>query len=545
MEAFWSGAARTLLATADEAILGTLAQTQIRHFRTSEAQQLRAWEETLAILRGVLTALPEAGDWWVLLEYPMLRLGRRADVILLSEWLVFVLEFKAGAATFDRAACEQAEDYALDLQDFHAGCRTCAIVPIVVATGAPAVSATMPMMLGLGVTPVMCANVQSLPNLLRDLEASARCGGQPIDHAAWLTAPYRPVPGIVEAACMLYSRHGVADIAAARADATNLTRTTQCILDAIAAAREENRRVILFVTGIPGAGKTLCGLNAAFGAEDAARATFLTGNPTLVHVLREALARDAIERGANGRAARQQMEGAIQALPKFRDHHVASGEIPAERVVVIDEAQRCWDRDHAVQKTRDKAYPLKDSEPALLLGIMERHEGFAAMICLVGGGQEIHDGEGGLAEWGRSLREAGAWKVLAAPDLLMASDPRQKLGTLADLQALPALHLDVPVRQIRNSCAAAWVGAVLEGDCECSLGDCRDTGACAVSADARCGCHARLVALAAKRITTLRIACEFRRQAPACGRARLRIAAHGCGRSRTLVSRSLAGCARL
>ncbi len=464
MEAFWSGSASALLATADDAILGTLAQTQIRHYRTSEAQQVRAWEETLAILRRVLDLLPEAGDWWVLLEYPMLRLGRRADVILLGERLVFVLEFKAGAATFDRAALEQAEDYALDLQDFHAGCRACAIVPIVVATGAPALPATMPMMLGLGVTTVMCANAASLAGLLRDLEASVPCGSGAIDRAAWLRAPYRPVPGIVEAACMLYSRHGVADIAAARADATNLTRTTGCILDAIAAARGDDRRVILFVTGIPGAGKTLCGLNAAFGAEDAARATFLTGNPTLVHVLREALARDAIERGANRRAARQQMEGAIQALPKFRDHYVASFETPAERIVVIDEAQRCWDREHAVQKTRDKAYPLTDSEPALLLGIMERHEGFAAMICLVGGGQEIHDGEGGLAEWGRALREAGAWTVLAAPDLLAAGDARQRLGALPDLQALAALHLDVPVRQIRNSCAASWVGAVLEGD---------------------------------------------------------------------------------
>ncbi len=262
----------------------------------------------------------------------------------------------------------------------------------------------------------------------------------------------------------MYGRHGVAEIAAARADAGNLTRTTAAITDAIAAARARAEKLILFVTGIPGAGKTLCGLNAAFGSEAAERAVFLTGNPTLVHVLREALARDAIGRGADGRAARQQMECAIQALPRFRDLHVASGETPAERVVVIDEAQRCWSRAHAIARSRDRPVRLTDSEPALLLEAMGRHAGFAAIICLVGGGQEIHNGEGGLAEWGSALRAAGGWRVLAAPDLLQTDDPRQRLGNLDQLMPDSALHLTVPIRQIRSAAASAWVDRVLLGD---------------------------------------------------------------------------------
>jgi len=222
---------------------------------------------------------------------------------------------------------------------------------------------------------------------------------------------------------------------------------------------------------ILGAGKTLCGLNAAFGIEGAARATFLTGNPTLVHVLREALAQDAWKHGAELRAARQKMEGVIQALPRFRDHYVGKpDEVPAENIVVVDEAQRCWSAAHAISKTRDRTPRLSMSEPAHLLAIMSRHDGFAAMICLVGGGQEIHDGEGGLAEWGDALRACGGWRVLAAPDIFAQADPRQRLGALPDVRILPELHLAMSVRQVRFTDASAWVNHVLAGDDVTALG---------------------------------------------------------------------------
>ncbi len=162
------------------------------------------------------------------------------------------------------------------------------------------------------------------------------------------------------------------------------------------------------------------------------------------------------------------MEGAIQALPRFRDHHVARAEIPAERIVVIDEAQRCWSRDHAIRKTRDRPVQLTDSEPGHLLEILGRHDGFAAIICLVGSGQEIHDGEGGLAEWGLALAAQPGWRVLAAPDTQNA-DARQRLGDIAGLQTIAALHLNVPVRQIRSAAAGPWVDAVLSGDAAAAL----------------------------------------------------------------------------
>ena len=469
MDSFWSGTASEFLQAPTAEITGGLAMAQIRHFRLNEAQQLRAWEATIAMLRAALAALPEAAGWRVLLEYPMLRLGRRPDVILLTGCAILVLEIKAGATAHTLADRRQVQDYAVDLEDFHAGSRVHPIVPILVAEHASVAPMLLPLPLGHGVTSTLDANAQTLPGLLRQLDGHYSRIAQPLDAEAWLCAPYRPVPTIVDAACMLYAKHGVVEIRAARSDASNLRATTDAILTEIGRARADDARLIMFVTGIPGAGKTLCGLNTIFGGEDQGRGTYLTGNPTLVHVLREALTRDAVECGAKRKDAERKMLSAIQALPKFRDHYVAKAtEMPAERIVVIDEAQRCWSAAWAIAKTRDKAVPLTRSEPAHLLEAMARHAGFCAVVCLVGGGQEIHAGEGGLAEWGNALRQAAAegiaWRVRAAPDLLSTTDPRQRLGALPDLQANAALHLDVTLRQIRSAAATAWVDQVLAGD---------------------------------------------------------------------------------
>ncbi len=451
--------------------MGVLAEAQMRHFRSNEMTQLRAWEQSLALLRAALVAQEDAGDWWLLLEFPMLRLGRRADAIILMPRAILVLEFKIGATHFTSADREQVDDYALDLRDFHAGCRRYPIVPVLVVPNAPDPHSTTRNLALECVWNVIDANAATLPGLLNELAIAIPDPATALDPRAWCEAPYRPVPTIVEAACMLYARHGVAEIKAARADAENLSVTTEAIVAAVGEARRDGLRVILFVTGIPGAGKTLCGLNAAFGLEGSARATFLTGNPTLVHVLREALAKDAREHGAELRAARQKMEGVIQALPRFRDHYVGKpDEVPAENIVVVDEAQRCWSAAHAISKTRDRTPRLSMSEPAHLLEIMSRHEGFTAMICLVGGGQEIHDGEGGLAEWGDALRACGGWRVLAAPDIFAQSDLRQRLGALPDLRILRELHLAMSVRQVRFTQASAWVNYVLAADAAAAFG---------------------------------------------------------------------------
>jgi Uncharacterized conserved protein (DUF2075) len=308
-------------------------------------------------------------------------------------------------------------------------------------------------------TPVFVASAATLGLLLRDITARTPEPARQLDARAWEDAQYRPVPTIVEAATMLYNRHGVEDIAAARADVGNLGQTTTAIRHTIDAARCAARHEVLFVTGIPGAGKTLCGLNAVFGA--ATGAAFLTGNLPLVHVMREALARDAHEQGRSLRVARQEAESAIQPLIGFLRDNLPRTEPPHEHVVVFDEAQRAWDAEFGRRK-----FDHAQSEAALFLDIMGRHRDWAVIVALVGTGQEINTGEAGLAAWGEALAARTDWRVRAPAGVLGVHDPRQRLfdARPKGMEIDPALHLNVPVRSIRSTAAAPWVDAVLSGD---------------------------------------------------------------------------------
>ncbi len=456
MEAWWSGDVVELLTSEPETIVQRLAVRLVETHYLNRDTQLHAWRQQIIILRAALQDCPSA--WRILFEYPMLRLGRRIDVVLLTGQAILVLEFKVGATSITTPDRQQTEDYALDLFDFHADSRAHPVVPILVATEAKPTLPEWPL-IWFAVSGVFVASAASLGTLLRDITTRIPMAARALDVRAWEAAPYRPVPTIVEAATMLYNRHGVADIAEARADVGNLTRTTDAIRRAIDTARGDLRHQILFVTGIPGAGKTLCGLNAVFGASNGA--AFLTGNLPLVHVMREALARDAHVQGGSLRMARQKTESAIQPLMGFLRDNMDRAEPPHEHVVVFDEAQRAWDADFGRRKFGRTA-----SEAALFLDIMHRHRDWAAIVALVGSGQEINTGEAGLAAWGEALAERPAWHVRAAPGVLSGNDPRQRLFATrpATMQVDLALQLDVAVRSIRSAAAAPWVDAVLTGD---------------------------------------------------------------------------------
>jgi hypothetical protein len=461
-----SRSVRDFLAEDPQQLAETLAFQDMQHHRINEAMQLWAWLRSVALLQVALADWPAALDWRVVLEFSILRLGKRIDAVLVAPAGLVVLEFKVGSAAFDAAAKRQVEDYALDLQDFHAGSPRHPIVPVLVATDGRPAPPVWPLPLGFGVAgSVLEASAATLGTLLRDLMDRLPAPALPLDVVAWEHARYAPVPSIIDAACTLYDRHDVAEIAFASAEKKNLSETTGAILTAIREAKENSGKIIMFVTGVPGAGKTLCGLNAAFAVDRHDDATYLTGNPTLVHVMREALARDAARRGqVQIGKARQNMEKAVQALPLFRDHYVHTGDTPSEHVIVVDEAQRAWSGAYAVRKSVARAVKLTDSEAGHLLDAMARHADWAAVVCLIGGGQEIHDGEGGVAEWGRALAMRPEWSVLAAPEVTTVTDTRQRLPTLAGLRLDPLLHLDVPVRSIRNHFVADWVDAVLHGD---------------------------------------------------------------------------------
>jgi hypothetical protein len=451
-KAWWSGTLTEFSTTTNNHILGQLAARAMQAYRTNEGAQLQAWAWQLAHLRPALSALPI--NWRLLLEYPLIRLGRRLDAVLVTDRAIIVMEFKALSSGFTADARIQAEDYAHDLRDFHAGSRDQIIIPILIAgTGNP----TRPQWAfpWPGVSVVYDARPTELPTLLQDI--LARLPPRTININTWEHAPYRPVPSIIEAARALYEKHGVADIKAARADTANLSRTTAAILQAVRQARAEQSYYIVFVTGIPGAGKTLCGLDVIFSAEG--EGTFLTGTLPMVYVLKAALAEDAARAGTRtNRNARHESKAKIESILGFlRDNKDPNNLPPAEHIIVLDEAQRAWD-----------AKKLKDSrsEAAVILDIMQRHKDYAVIIALVGNGQEIHTGEAGLAEWGRALASRRQWQIRAAPGVLTATEPKQKLFTTppAELKIDPALHLDIAIRNVRSPAAAKWIDAVLRGN---------------------------------------------------------------------------------
>ncbi|MBV8912068.1 MAG: DUF2075 domain-containing protein [Acetobacteraceae bacterium] len=428
------------------------------------APELTSWGAVIEPLQAALPRRPAAERWFVALDVRLIRLRSRIDAVVVTDRAVLAIQVRPNAGAFLAADRAAAEDAALDLADFHAFCRGMPVIPVLLVPNGAWARMQLPLPLA-GASSVVRATRLTLPGLL---EQVASCF-PPLDRrpADWASSGYAPVPGLVEAACLLYAQHDVAALLLAGAGPEGLARTASALSGAIQTAREDDGKFAVFVTGDPGTGKTLCGLNLAFTPGLAA--AFLTGNPSLVHVLREALVRDATTKGTDRRAAQRRMEAVIQPLPAFRDHFLSVSQPPPERLVVIDEAQRCWSRVHAVRKTRNRPVKLVDSEPGHLLDIMGRRPGWCVLVCLLGGGQEIHDGEGGLAAWGEALAARPAWRVLAPDRALEARDNRQRLPQWPGLALAPDLHLARPIRAVRAPAVAVWVEAVLDDEPERAL----------------------------------------------------------------------------
>ncbi len=465
MKAWLSLSVAEFVALPARDIAARLAYAQASRHATLELAQRHAWEAEAVLLHAALRDADPS--WRVLFECDLLRLEKRADVVVVTDRAILVLEFKHGARAFEPKDERQAEDYALDLHDFHAGSRAHPVVPVLVATeAAPARFA--PPLIWHGVAPVLCSNGAQIGSVIADVQAGVGVPARPLDATAWEASPYRPVPTVLEAAALLYRRNSVAEIAAARADAPNLTRTAEAIARAIGRAQAEGAHLVVFVTGIPGAGKTLCGLNVVFGALRSHGAAFLSGNVPLVTVLREALARDAAPTGGRTlQAARRQAQTALQNVHRFLEHHVVHADhIPQERVIVFDEAQRAWDAAQATRDTQRRVSRLTMSEPGHALEIMGRHREWSVIVALIGGGQEINTGEAGLAEWGRVIAADPRWRAVAAERATRAADPAQRLadGPRPWLAFDDDLDLSVPMRSVREAAGSPWVDAVLRGE---------------------------------------------------------------------------------
>ena len=445
-----------------------LGELTARHNFALENQQRYAWQQQITILQTTLIGFPFGRIYF---EFAIPRMGKRADVVILVGGVVFVIEFKVGSTTFDHAALEQVHDYALDLKNFHKGSHNVAILPILIATNAANQPLSTFSWAGDRVAKPVCAAPSGLSDIINSVCAQTQT--IQFDHAQWSRSGYQPTPTIVEAAQALYRNHDVSEIARSGADAENLGRTTDRISALIEHAKATNRKAICFVTGVPGAGKTLAGLNIAttraVGHADE-HAVFLSGNGPLVDVLREALARDQATRDkVPKKDAARRVSGFVQNIHHFRDEALRDTNAPVERVVVFDEAQRAWNRDQATkfmqQKRGHTGFDM--SEPAFLVGVMDRHESWCVIVCLIGGGQEINTGEGGLAEWINVMGQQFAhWDVhvssrLDDPDYIWDRDTSEALKRVAATKD-ESLHLGVSMRSFRAESLSELVGHVIE-----------------------------------------------------------------------------------
>lgn len=489
MPAFYRNTVSGFLCADPAAILGEL-NLQSRHAVSSlRLTTVVSWERTVAILREalrqVMARIPAAAGWGVLLEYEIPRRDCRIDCVLLAGQLVIVLEFKTGASESPTAAKRQVEHYAIELRDFHKESRGKTIIPVAVLLVSRTAQPVRGEVVNDLVKAVQVVEDAALAPALIDLANTWRTEVEcrQIDIAAWDGSAYAPIPNIVEAAQMLFAHHSVRDIQHAHAETINLTRTTDVLTEAVRQAQRERRKLVCFVTGVPGAGKTLAGLQAVHSPElmrDGRPAgAFLSGNGPLVKVVTEALALDHHRRTGESLAeSRRRVRTFIQSVHSFLKTYRQAGQLPPEHVVVFDEAQRAWDaakvrKEFLRRATADERDQLAmvDSEPALMLSIMDRQPDWAVIIALVGGGQEIHDGEAGLAEWGRAVREHFPhWGIWASPEALLGGPSVAGSRLFSDGQVAPVqvrqerdLHLPVSVRSFRAQAVAEWVNAVVNG----------------------------------------------------------------------------------
>lgn len=317
-------------------------------------------------------------------------MGKRADVVLLIGGIIFVLEYKVGEDGYPRHALNQALDYATDLKNFHEASHHRKIVPVLVSTKAQRIPIADEWYAD-GVSHVQCANDDSLSEII---DYFVR--GYPsddLDHNSWIASTYKPTPTICEAAQALYAGHDVRDISRSDSGAINLSKTANCISQIIERSKSSRRKSICFVTGVPGSGKTLAGLNLAnqrLNMHGDENAVFLSGNGPLVTVLREALARDEVSRTKSNpaeenltkTAALKKASTFIQNIHHFRDEYLRTEKPPVEQVVVFDEAQRAWTKHQTSRFMREKRGldEFSMSEPEFLLSVMDRRTDWCAVV---------------------------------------------------------------------------------------------------------------------------------------------------------------------
>ncbi len=469
--AYYSDSIPNFLNSNSSEIIGKIA---LKNEFSLEQSQRDAWLEEIRILKEVLIRYKGS----IYFEYSIPRMGQRIDTILLIGAAIFVLEFKVGEKEFKSSAIDQVWDYALDLKNFHETSHNRFVVPILIATGAASTDSII------STTPQndkLLFPIKSSPEQLNIVIKNTLLfiDDDKIDRASWEEGRYSPTPTIIEAAMALYNGHSVKEISRSDASAINLTKTSNSISDIITYSKEFSKKSICFVTGVPGSGKTLVGLNIATTHIDKSNelySVFLSGNGPLVSILREALARDKVKRGKEIGAkikkgeAISEVKMFIQNVHHFRDDCIIDiDKPPIEHVALFDEAQRAWNLKQTsnFMRIKKKKPNFESSEPEFLISCLDRHADWAVIVCLVGGGQEINTGEAGISEWIESLeRSFPNWNIYISSRLsdseYNAHEVLNKLKNRPNVLYKDELHLAVSLRSFRAENVSLLVKQLLD-----------------------------------------------------------------------------------
>lgn len=440
---------------------------------TIEKTQTFAWTEEIRILKNVL----KEHDGHIFFEFAIPRMGKRADVVLIINNVVFVIEFKVGQKEFLIPDIDQVWDYALDLKNFHQTSHHIAIAPVLIATGVKKIENIK-------------INLSYRENLFQPIKASVSSFGSIIEQVLetvknekinienWKAGCYSPTPTIIEAALALYNNHNVLEITRNEAEAENLSLTSQAIEKIIEQSRTNREKAIIFVTGVPGAGKTLVGLNIATKHidKDAKKGSvFLSGNGPLVAILREALTRDKLkrEKERNNKLKKgevlREVKLFIQNVHHFRDEYLSDENAPYDHIAIFDEAQRAWNLEQTASfmKRKKNINDFRISEPQFLISCLDRHKDWAVIVCLVGGGQEINTGEAGISEWIDAINIGFPhWKAYISPRLVDNEYAAGKALSLFknpnNLTLIDSIHLSVSMRSFRAEKVSSFVKHILD-----------------------------------------------------------------------------------
>jgi len=420
-----------------------IRQTLEDFLQDHNVSQIRAWDNSIPILqnegRYMLSEEEQAKEFTVILEYELPRQGRRPDVIVLENGSVAVVEFK-GKESAVESDIDQVAAYARDLKYYHSECHELKVIPILVLTRSHAERSE--------INGVAILNPKTLGKELITL--SRKKSGSQIYPDKWIKGEYAPLPSLIQAAYLLYHNLPLPQIR--KAASAKIPETVDLILQTARTAAETKARHLVLLTGVPGSGKTLVGLQIAHepklndlmvvkdGRKQGAPVVFLSGNGPLVEVLQDALHSTSF----------------VQGMKKYVIYHAIKRPdiIPLEHIIIFDEAQRAWD-----EKLVEKKHKIKSSEPSLLISIAGRIPEWCVVIGLVGEGQEIYTGEeAGLSQWAKAvtLDTENNW-VVHCPQHLSNVFESQNLKCKIE----PLLNLTVSLRSHLAEDLHKWVELLL------------------------------------------------------------------------------------